>query len=284
VRVIEEDNLSLAWLGATSHLLDRQGRDVNLVVCIAKPLAEDAHVSQTLDSFLSEHGEQGIVTVANTVFPQSLYQPQLGGEAREHLYQSYARAYRVARRHRSNQSGTYFHRLVEWPGKDGPVNQLEHVILSLQRELRRGHHSSIYELGLSVVEMIPEGEPSEGGGSSFDLRIQMPGRDKRLRGFPCLSHISLTLMKGRLHMSALYRNQHFIRKAYGNYVGLGRLLAFLCCEAGCEPGELVCVASHADAEVSAFGRRRIGDLLDRSREASAGSWSDLVTSTGGQRA
>lgn len=278
---IEENNLSLAWLAATSHLLDKRGRDANLVVCITHPLEEDAHVRRTLDAFLSEHGEQGIATVANTVFPQALYRPMLGDGAREHLYQSYAGAYQVARRHRSNQSGTYFRRLVQWPGRDGPVNQLENVILRLQRQVKRVQRSSIYELGLSFVETGPDGESPPDGGSSFDLRIQSPERDTRLMGFPCLSHISLTLLEGRLHLSALYRNQHFIRRAYGNYLGLGRLLDFLCREAGCEPGELVCVASHADAEVATFRRRRIDDLISRCREASVNSPSGLISLTGG---
>ena len=85
-------------------------------------------------------------------------------------------------------------------------------------------------------------------------------------GFPCLSHISLTLYKGRLNMTALYRNQHFIRKAYGNYLGLSRLLRFICREVGCEAGALVCVAAHADAELG-NGKRDINKLVLDCREA-----------------
>ena len=43
-------------------------------------------------------------------------------------------------------------------------------------------------------------------------------------GFPCLSHVSLSLQKGVVHMTAIYRNHEFIKRGYGNYVGLGRVL------------------------------------------------------------
>ena len=83
-------------------------------------------------------------------------------------------------------------------------------------------------------------------------------------GFPCLSHISLTLVGGRLSMTALYRNQTFIARAYGNYVGLSRLLTFIADQTDTECGEIEVVATHADAELE-LGRQRIGRLVDGCR-------------------
>ena len=91
-------------------------------------------------------------------------------------------------------------------------------------------------------------------------------------GFPCLSHISVTLFQGRLELTAVYRNQHFITKAYGNYVGLADLQAFIAAEAGCPVGDLLCVATHADAEIGSeggLGRNALEHLAGRCRAAMA---------------
>ncbi|MGH3868354.1 MAG: hypothetical protein ACRDQ4_19985 [Pseudonocardiaceae bacterium] len=86
--------------------------------------------------------------------------------------------------------------------------------------------------------------------------------------FPCLSHISLTLDEGQLHLHATYRNQSFITRALGNYLGLTRLLGFLANEVGTEVGEVHCTATHADLELRAFGgRRAVQELLACCRDA-----------------
>jgi hypothetical protein len=87
--------------------------------------------------------------------------------------------------------------------------------------------------------------------------------------FPCLSHISLTLVRGQLNMTAVYRNQAFITRAYGNYLGLARLLDFLATETDTRAGEIEVVASHADADLD-LGQRAITDLLSRCHTALSG--------------
>jgi hypothetical protein len=82
-----------------------------------------------------------------------------------------------------------------------------------------------------------------------------------MMGFPCLSHISLTLHTNPIHLTALYRNQGFLRKAYGNYVGLARLARFFAREVGVRVGEIVCVASHADVELDVAGKRALELLV-----------------------
>lgn len=254
--------ISEAWLSALEALTERDGVAVNLCVAIADPCREDLGVRHVLDSFLQSQsgGQRTVTTVANTVFPQSLYRG-VGTEARERLYLSYTdRAYPVLQRHRENKFGTYFYRLIAYPQGQEPINQLERVVLRLRAQLaNRQGLSSIYELGISTGE-------DEG----CELRIQCPGKDTRTRGFPCLSHISLTLEGGRLHLTATYRNQYFISRAYGNYLGLSRLLAFLCKETGCMPGEILVVATHADAEFKAqgIGKRKVLYLLGKCRAIS----------------
>lgn len=256
-------NVSIAWLESLNELVRaRNGEMANLSVTVENPVEEDASIRASLDAFVEEQRRRAggriepVSTVANTIFPAAFYRTSLGVRAREHLYEMERRARRISRRR--NPSGTYFERLVAWPTSGGEFNQLERavgrLIAARERNKRRGNE---YEFGLVSVS---DAETSD----DVALPVYRAGEDNRIRGFPCLSHVSLTLLEGRLHMTALYRNHHFISRAYGNYLGLGRLLSFMARESGWGLGELMCVSSHADAEIGgggAFGSGRVKDLL-----------------------
>jgi hypothetical protein len=64
----------------------------------------------------------------------------------------------------------------------------------------------------------------------------------------------------------VYRNQYFLARAYGNYLGLGEVLRFLTTESSFAVGELLCVASHAYLEIGEYGRQRVEDLIRRCAE------------------
>jgi hypothetical protein len=254
-RLIAEPDLSQAWLAAVAHLLtEPNGKAPNLVVAFPGAADEDGAIRSGLDSLLESAtdipGVYPVQTVANTIFPQAFYHPHLGGQARGHLYDLYRTTMTLHRRRTSTDRETYFNRLIAYPGAKGEFNQLDFLIERLRRQMSRpGPLSSAYELGFS--------EPA-----TDELRLQAPGVDKKPYSFPCLSHISLTLERPRLHVTATYRNQTFISRAYGNYLGLARLCGFISAEIGVELGEIVCVATHADVELARFGRQRIEQLLD----------------------
>jgi hypothetical protein len=256
MKAIEEASLSFAWCRAVEHLLSQPwGKAVNVVVGFST-IDEDPGIRRAVDAFLEQTAAAkprenvlAVESVASTLFPQSWYVPGRADEPRQHLYRMQAKAARVHRRISGPQEReTYFDRLVAYPSASGEtVNQLEAQVLRLQGELTHvGPKSSAYELGVCAPG---------------DLRIQQPGRDRLMLGFPCLSHISLTLHNGAVHLTALYRNQGFLRKAYGNYVGLARLARFFAIEVGVGVGEIVCVASHADAELGVAGKRVLEALL-----------------------
>lgn len=256
MKAIEETSLSVAWCRAVEYLLSQPpGKAVNVAIGFST-IDEDPGIRDVVDAFLDRTAAVKprekvltVETVASTLFPQSWYVPERASEPRQHLYRMRAKAARVHRRISGPQEReTYFDRLVAYPSANGEtVNQLETQVLRLQRELTHiGPKSSAYELGVC--------EPG-------DLRIQQPGRDRLMLGFPCLSHISLSLHDGAVHLTALYRNQGFLRKAYGNYVGLARLARFFATEVGVDVGEILCVASHADAEIGVAGKRALETLL-----------------------
>ncbi len=274
---IRTANLSLGWMQALEYLLVCGGKTTNIIVVVEQIQEEVPEIRQLLDTFIDEYNQRqhakqqlnagtkqtarkilfSVDTVATTLFPQALYNSQ-HEDARTFLYSHYEQSFSVLKRFSPNRYGTYFHRMVAYPHGNETINQLEHIIQRLQKQLRSPNPlSSAYEIGINEVDDIDSEDAV-----AEAVRVYAPDRDTRLLGFPCLSHISLTLFKQQLHLTALYRNQQFIGRAYGNYVGLSRLLSFLCQEVGCEPGELVCIASHADAQLE-IGKGAITALLQR---------------------
>lgn len=269
-------NVSVAWLDAFQFLLEK-GRDIpNLAVTIEHPLEENAQIRVLLDQFIAaqrsqkpSHRVEPISTVANTIFPSALYLPRLGPKASAHLYEMSGLARSVSRRR--NRLGTYFERLVAWPKDGHAVNQLEKVVSRIKSARTRGRAKE-NSLEIGIAEPCDSEMPNDQNTAA--LPIYSPGRDNGIMGFPCLSHISLSLVDGTLHMTALYRNHEFVRRAYGNYVGLGRLLGFIANESGSEVGELMCVSSHADPEIghgSGFGANALRRLLADCHAARADS-------------
>lgn len=262
--LIRGRNLSDAWLRAMDHLLEVGGTATNFCVAFSD-YSEERSIREALDDFIAAYRAEGrikgemypVSTVANTIFPAALYRTgSPGAESRKRLYDLHERAMRLQRRMRFKDN--YFNRLVSWPSSNEPLNQLEALVFKLTREIKtKSPKSSIYEVGIEH----PELDVVTSGG---DVRVQSPEHDKSLMGFPCLSHLSFTLVGGELHLTAVYRNQYFVARAYGNYVGLARLVEFVADESGCTPGEILCVATHADAELR-LGKAKVGALLETAR-------------------
>jgi hypothetical protein len=267
MQVVADDNISRAWLEALSRLAQEpDGKAIHLAVCVRDPQGpEDKAIRGALDSFIAKARERRprlwpVNTVANTIFPAAFYQPD-GEDPRARLYELHGKAQRIQDR-MGRDSENYFNRLVAYPVADSePFNQLEYIVDRLinQRKPRKGGRggalSSAYEAGLTA----PNGA---------DLRVQAPGQDRNTMGFPCLSHISFTLEHDRLNLAALYRNQYFVARAYGNYLGLARIGAFVAREVGVELGEIVCLATHADAEFGEFSKRAVEGLVQSARDTS----------------
>jgi hypothetical protein len=254
-------NVSAAWAQGLERLLDVGGEAVNLTVAIEDPATELPAVRAEVDAVIdgrrrTKKGVQRISTVANTIFPQSLYVERLGADAEAHLYEMERRSRPVTRRR--NSRGNYFERMVAWPGPDGQsFNQLDQAITRLRRLREQGkQRGNQFEVGLST--------PAD---EAIAMPVAVPGRDRQTIGFPCLSHVSLSLQKGVVHMSALYRNHEFVERAYGNYVGLGRLLRFVAHQSGWPMGELTCVS--ASVTLGGFSKRSLNDLLAACRSAAA---------------
>jgi hypothetical protein len=264
---VSEQDISAAWVRGLALLVEAGGEAVNLTVSIADPVTENPAVRATLDEFVTVHrardrsAMEKVSTVANTLFPASWYRKNLGDDAAPHLYELERDTRQVS--HRTAKRGTYFQRLVAWPDPErGEVNQLSRAIDRLRAARERGdRRGNAYEVGVTG--------PMDDG---FAAPIVIPGRDNLVRGFPCLSHISFSLHEGEVHLTALYRSHDYVSRAYGNYLGLGRILDFVGTESGWPIGEVTCISSSATAEFfrgGAFGKAAVQELLAKSVAAMA---------------
>lgn len=189
---------------------------------------------------LQQVGLMGIEQVANTIFPQSLYHPQ-SERAATLLYDNWNFARRVNSRHRGRRI-TYFDRMTHYPTSNGDFNQIEHQLERLKHHLDKARpFKAIYEVGIS---------------SEAELRLMAPATDRLYRGFPCLSHVSLTLLDDKIHLMAQYRYQYMIAKALGNYLGLSRLLNFFALELGIAPGKITVNSAYTLLDVQGHGGKR----------------------------
>lgn len=280
---VDATNIGQAWLLAYQALMGATRRQlVNLAVNIGEPLTEDAGVRAALERDLAQLRTtspgstwHSVHTVANTIFPISLYQPELPDAADRFFKHSLAGS--RARRGRNKGWGTYIGRLVDYEGQDGTrINQLENM-LQLLREERQW--ADLYEAPLTY----PSETSTDAAPANADLHLIGPA-DRRRRGGPCLAHISFTAVDGRLHLTAQYRRHSYVARAYGNFLGLARLLNFLARESGHDVGSMLVVGTHAEIE-NAPGRADLlgaaaaaeGDVrpIETSSRPLGASWRDL---------
>ncbi len=156
-----------------------------------------------LDNAYKSRKLNSVNTVANTIFPLSLY--KLAKFDRKKLYDLYLRT--MPRRKAidgRNKDGLYFERLIAFDQSDHG-NQLEFIISEFTK--RRSVRRSLLQA------------------SVFD-----PRRDHKRNAqiaFPCLQHVSFVYSGNQLNVNAFYATQQLFDKAYGNILGLVRLGNFM---------------------------------------------------------
>lgn len=222
-------NLSKAWLEVVQHLLVPGTSELAPVVVNVDELqqdgepTEDDEIRAKLDELLIEHERKSVASVANTIFPLSLWNPA-APDAGNLLYSRYARIWPQIERTPANRNGVYFRRMTAFSPSGcnvEPVNQLKTIIASY----RAGNHRR----------------------SALQACIFDPTRDHsdaRRRGFPCLQQVAFTPVgDAGLAVTGYYASQYQIEKAYGNYLGLARLGRFVAAELGLRLSRMTCFAS-----------------------------------------
>lgn len=237
---IEESNLSVAWARAFLALASRRDEEIvplaiSLTGFSAGEPIEDPALRAALDSCLVANGHQASNTVANTIFPLSLWRQVKGN--RDRLYEEYLEnlpSY-VEMAKSKNHSGLYFSRLVAF-GVDPRTGAA----------LKDVNIGKLPGLGNQLEYLIPRCKKGVRK-SLFQASIFDPGRDHiggAQQGFPCMQHITFVpdFDKKTLAVNAFYATQQLYVKAYGNLLGLTRLGAFFASQVGLNLAKVSCFA------------------------------------------
>jgi thymidylate synthase len=236
------------WIKVMDHLLGVNGKCFHMIASIARPTEEFKEFTRIVDALAEETGAKSTMENANAIWPRMMALP--GQDLSKTMKRIREFAIPLIKQANAQHADSYVERLVAWRSRDGgePVPQLENIIVRMKGEKdNAAPKSSVYEIS-----------------------IHSPGLDAGYMGFPCLSHLSFKLDTAatKIHLTVLYRNHHFITHGYGNYIGLGRLLAFVSSQVGFDVGELLVVSTHADAELH-VGKGRIKASLADARKALA---------------
>jgi hypothetical protein len=210
--IIADTNLSRAWARLFLQIFDSRRTELSpLTLSLTGfdtdgSIAEITGVRESLDRTLKLKHKISVETVAFTIFPERLWKIARGD--RKRLFSLYAGAFPryVAMNRAANGRGLYFERMTNF-SKAVPCdgNQLEFILSSYNE--RAGVRDTMLQVAI------------------FD-----PARDhiKMARvGFPCLQHLSFVPTKEGLAVNAFYATQYVFDKAYGNYLGLAQLGAFM---------------------------------------------------------
>lgn len=239
--LIREQNLSHAWARAFLKLMNPGINEIQPLIIIIDGFEgnipfEDSDIRESVDDSLKGNGMASCHTVANTIFPKSLWNPNID---REVLYKRYINILGRLRKCSKNKYGLYFERLINFGPETSKVNQIEHIINTY---LGGNHRRSA--LLASVIN------PHE------------DHTNQRQRGFPCLQQVSLSPFGNEgLSITGIYTTQHVYERAYGNYLGLCRLGHFIAHEIGLELKQMKCFTSHA--KLGNITKNSLSDLAQR---------------------
>ena len=247
--VITEENLSYAWARIFLHIIDNPGKEIApLVVRITgfknNIPQEDRDIREALDDCLKSNDKQSVHTVANTIFPESLWRCS---KDRKHLFEMYEKIFpRIkALAKTKNSRGVYFKRLISFGSGPEKGNQLEDVI---------SQYNSRQTVRRTMLQL-----------SIFD-----PGRDHVTNAqlsFPCLQNISLVPnnQEKSLKLNAFYATQQVFEKSYGNYLGLCRLGKFIASEMNLEFSGLYCFIGVA--KMDTISKKKLAGLEELARKS-----------------
>ncbi len=209
--LINEDSLSKAWAKAILHVLGHTGHEIAPLVLSftgfdeTGKTNEHAGVRAALDQLLSANDHRSVSDVAHTIFPQRIWQIAQGNRAYFYsLYQDVFPRYR-AMNAKGNRRGLYFERLIDYKRGPNDGNQLEWILS--QYNGRPGVRRSMFQASI----FDPERD------HIADAQLQ----------FPCMQQISFEPTKDGLVVNAFYATQQLFVKAYGNYLGIAQLGAFM---------------------------------------------------------
>lgn len=218
--VICEENFQVAWRKACISLSENKWELWDIIVEIENPLLINLDYNEYVTQFAKEHNLIKPRDVAYTIFPYGIYELNRDSEK---FYYNYWRFFKYTRKKEHKGWGTYFERMIRYPG--GEVDQLGNIIKAINNRSRNSK-------------------------AAYIIVIPKPGSENiRPLGSPCLNYLAIRTEQssnGRvINLLVVYRNHDFLERAYGNYLGLCKLLEYIANETSSSIGKVTCVSSHA---------------------------------------
>jgi hypothetical protein len=215
--LIAKQGIVEAWKAAAKLLVD-EGDRFNLTVHFTNPTAlNEADIAPFCHRRVLPASSKSVYDVANTIFPgcAALHSGDL-----DHFFAYYHRVYKRGQKRHKTAWGTYYLRLTAF-GED-QKNQLRKIIGVLTEWRSQPRAAFVIHL------------------SSTDLD------NPRVMGAPCWQYAQFIRSGDNvLSMTAVYRSHDYFQKALGNFVGLTRLLRFVCQHSKMSPGTLTCLSTYA---------------------------------------
>ena len=228
-----------AWVAACREIMLTRDEGYNVVIDVADPIThgtDDHEVISLVDKFLRTHDKYPVISVSNTIFPQSL----LDAHGPTEFYKIYHRDYDLLTE--TKRWGRYFERMTRHTKRDG-------------REYN------------PLADMIEKMKPKEAGRykAAYELAVYDPLLDGRtFRGGQCLSFLSFKIHPDDgLLLTAMYRNHTYITRCLGNLIGLGRLMAFIAKQADVKLGSLTVISTHAELDTENWGIKEARELVNQ---------------------
>jgi len=248
VQTIESPDLSVAWGQALITAASARADSIAPVIVSVGGFdgelpPENARIRAAADKLLVKEGKNPVRVSAMTIFPWEMWQrrgrPPCGKFCDLCVRQL---APRLKARDVRNRNGIYFERMMAFDGrkagKQRVVNQLAFVIELLKRQ--RMPRRSALQLACFDPAKDHTGQP--------------------VRGFPCLQQVSLTHDGGnRLAVNAYYPTPYILDRAYGNYLGLCHLGAFVAHQTDMKFVRLNCFVGRP--ELGEIGKAKLAPLL-----------------------
>jgi len=249
VRVIESSNLSFAWgealiASAASTATTLAPYVISIADFPDELPAEHPSIRAETDAFLAEREDLNPIRItAMTIFPWELWQHR-GRPACADFSKLCVEKLspRMKARDRRNQNGIYFERMMAYEGlkahRPRTVDQVEFVINLLKHD--RMPRRSALQIACFDPAKDHTGQP--------------------VRGFPCLQQVSVSHDGAdQLAINAYYPTQYMFDRAYGNYLGLCHLGAFIAHQTSMRFVRLNCFIGRP--ELGKIGKRAVAPLL-----------------------
>jgi len=211
--LVDESDISRAWAKAVLHVIEHAGPEISPLILSVNGFEEQGTIPEipairkALDTLLLTKRISSVDDVAFTIFPQRLWRVAQGDRAALFRYYKDAFPRYQAINRQDNRRGLYFERMTMYGRGPCDGNQLEWILSQFERPKSRGVRRSMFQA--SVFDPERDHVP--------DAQLQ----------FPCLQHVSFVPTKQGLVVNAFYATQQLFVKAYGNYLGIAQLGAFM---------------------------------------------------------